>query len=144
MSVQTNGKKRGWIARWLVRFEASQQIFRIVFLAITAVSTLTTALELMGYGSLAPFVLAAGVIGAPLFAYAYVETGVWNRKNREKMDAGTNFAGPTMRIDDEMIARSILAGEKGRELTDRERHAIKTEADTTFSEYRNGVTLGDD
>lgn len=144
MSVQTGGEKRGWIARWLVRFEASQQIFRIAFLGITAVSTLTTALELIGHGNLAPYVLAVGVIGAPLFAYSYVESGVWNRKNREKMDAGTNFAGPTMRIDDEMIARSILAGEKGRELTHRERKAIKTEADSVFREYRNGVHLGDD
>lgn len=144
MTVNTGGPIRGWLARWLVRFEASQQIFRIAFLAVTAASTLTTALELIGQGWLAPYVLAVGVIGSPLFAYGYVESGVYNRKNRERMDVGTNFAGPSMRIDDELIGRSVFAAVHGRPPEGEEIDAISDAVEGGWAQYRDGVRLDGD
>ena len=132
------------IARWVVRLEAAGSLLRMVFLGVTAASTLTSALALIGLEQYAPYVLAAGIAGTLAFAFVYVEYGVYNRKNREKNDRGTNFAGPTIRIDDELIARANLAGEKGRELTEAERNAIKTEMDDAWSEYRNGIPLEND
>lgn len=109
MTVQTGGPVRGFISRWLVRFEASQQIFRLVFLAVTAASTFTSALALLGLERFAPYVLGVGVLGAPIFAFGYVESGVYNRKNRERMDRGDNFAAPGMAMGNLIQARQFAA-----------------------------------
>lgn len=94
--MKTGGAIRGFVSRWLMRFEASSQIFRIALLGVTAVSTLTSALIDLGYGWLAPYVLTAGLVGSFGFAWVYVEFGFFNRKNRERMDRGDNFSGPGM------------------------------------------------
>lgn len=53
----------------------------------------------------------------------------------------TNFAGPSMRMDDELLARGILAAREGRELSEGERLAIDGELDHAFSECRDGIEL---
>lgn len=132
------------IARWVVRLEAAGNLLRMAFLGVTAASTLTSALALIGFEEYAPLMLALGLATTGVFAFVYVEYGIYNRKNREKNDRGTNFAGPTIRIDDELIARAILAGEKGRPLTDDEREPIKVEMDDGWADYRNGIPLNND
>lgn len=132
------------IARWVVRLEAAGNVLRMAFLGVTAASTLTSALALIGLQQYAPIVLVVGIAATGVFAFAYVEFGVYNRKNLEKNERGTNFAGPTIRIDDELIARAILAGEKGRPLTDEEREPIKNEMDDGWNDYRNGIPLNND
>lgn len=107
--MKTGGPVRGVIGRWIMRLEAAQGIFRIGFLAITAASTLTSALVALGHQWLAPYVLGIGVVGSPLFAFAYVELGVFNRKNRERVDRGDNFAGPGAAINSLIQARQLAA-----------------------------------
>lgn len=131
------------LARWVVRLEAAGSLLRMAFLGVTAASTLTSALALIGAEGIAPYVLVAGVVSTLIFAFLYVEGGVYNRKNREKNDRGTNFAGPTLRIDDEMLARAIKASQLDRELTEEERQAIKSELDVAYDEFREGIPLDD-
>ena len=52
MNIPIEGERRGYIARWLKRLEASQGIIRMVFLGVTAVSTmdlLMIALLVIGF-----------------------------------------------------------------------------------------------
>lgn len=141
--VATDGPIRGFIARWLMRMEAAGNILRMAFLGVTAASTLTSALALIGLERYAPGMLAVGLAGTLVFAFSYVELGVYNRKNREQRDRGVNFAGPDMRMDDELIARGMLAALERRPLTDEERTAIKDELDSAWAEYRNGIPIED-
>lgn len=144
MTLTATGPIAEVIARWVVRLEAAGSLLRMMFLGVTAASTLTSALALIGLEQYAPYVLVTGIAATLAFAFGYVEYGIFNRKNREKNDRGTNFAGPTIRIDDELIARAILAAEKGRELTDKEREPIKTEMNHGWAEHRNGIPLNND
>lgn len=141
MSVKMHGPRREFIARWMMRLEAAGQVLRMAFLGVTAASTLSTALSVMGYQWLAAPALAVGFVATLLFAYVYVDMGVFNRKNREKVDHGNNFARPDMRIDDELTARGIVAAQLGRPLNDDERNATKQELDAAFAEHRNGVDV---
>jgi len=143
VSVQTGGPIRGFISRWLVRFEASQQIFRLVFLGVTAASTLTSALALLGSERYAPYVLAIGVVGSPLFAFAYVESGVYNRKNRERMDRGDNFAGPGMAMSLYTQGDQFAAGLATALDVDERRVRAAVEAATRerMTEYRDGIDV---
>lgn len=124
-----------------MRFEASGQIFSLTFLGITAASTLTSALSDIGHEWAAPFVLTGGVLLSPVFAYAYVEWGVHNRKNREKQDRGNNFAKPQNAIDDAIIARTILAAEQGRTLKEKEREVVDKEAFRGYQDFKDGIDL---
>lgn len=139
MTVNTGGPVRGFLGRWLMRFEASGQIFNMAFLGITAASTFTSALALVGAQELAPYVLIAGVLASILFAFIYVEYGIYNRKNREKQDRGNNFAKPQNAIDDAIIARTILAAEKGRTLDDGEREIANKEALQGYYDFKDGI-----
>ena len=143
MTVNTGGPVRGFISRWLVRFEASQQIFRLVFLAITAASTLTSALALLGAERYAPYVLGVGVVGSPIFAYLYVEAGVYNRKNRERMDRGDNFAGPgfaiSMLTQGDQLATAI-AEATGADVED-VRAAVEATTRERMAMYRDGIDV---
>jgi len=113
--VATNGPIRGFLGRWLMRLEAAGNILRMAFLGVTAASTLTSALALIGLQQFAPYVLVCGTILTFLFAFAYVEYGIFNRKNRERVDRGNNFSRPDMRIDAEIIAAGVFAALHGRE-----------------------------
>lgn len=139
--VSTAGPIRGLIGRWVMRFEAAGEILRMGFQGTTAVSALSGVLAYSGFQRYVPFVLAAGVLGIIVFTYAYVEWGLYNRKNREKQDRGNNFAKPQNRIDDEMIARGIHAAREGRPLKPSEREAVSVELDSAYRQLRNGVTL---
>lgn len=139
--VRTDGEIRGFIARWMMRMEAAGNILQMGFLGVTAASTLTSALTLIGYEQYAPYLLSVGLLGTVVFAFSYVEFGIFNRKNRERNDRGANFAGPTMRMDDEMIARGLTAATKNRPLRAEERQVIKDELDHAWREYRNGIPV---
>lgn len=104
MTVKTGGPIRGLMGRWLMRLEAAGSILRMAFLGVTAASTLTSALALVGYQQYAPAVLVIGVLATFVFAFGYVEYGVFNRKNRERADFGDNYSGPTMLMDRQLDA----------------------------------------
>lgn len=141
MTVNTGGQIRGFVGRWLMRIEAAGNVLRMAFLGVTAASTLTSALALIGHETLAPYVLGAGIVSTLLFAWAYVELGVYNRKNRERAERGNNFSRPDMRIDDELIAAGVFAAVHGRPPEDEEEQAIEETLDGTFNKYRNGVEI---
>jgi hypothetical protein len=144
MTVNTGGPIRGFISRWLVRFEASQQIISAAFLGVTAASTLTTALASLGMERYAPWVLGAGLAGTPIFAYAYVEAGVFNRKNRERVDRGDNFAGPGMAMSQLIQAEQLAAlGEALAEETDPKelRGEINDRTARRLREFRDGINV---
>lgn len=142
--VKTHGPIRGLLGRWVMRFEASGQIIGLAFQGTTAVSALSGVLAFTGYQRFVPYVLAAGLATAFVFAFIYVEWGVYNRKNREKQDRGNNYAKPGFRIDDEMIARGVVSGIRGRELSDTERGAIDAELDDAYRKHRDGIPLESD
>ena len=141
MSIKTHGPIRGLLGRWVMRFEASGQIISMAFQGTTAVSALSGVLAYTGYQRFVPYVLGLGSVLAFLFAYIYVEWGVFSRKNREKQDRGNNWAKPQNRIDDEMIARGVAAGLYRRELDDDERAAIDAELDDAYRKHRDGIPL---
>lgn len=111
MTINTGGPIRGVIGRWLMRFEAASGILRIVFLGITAISTLSTYLAVAGLDRFTPYVVVLGFIGTVAFAWGYAEMGVLNRKNRERADYGDNYSGPTMYFDRQIdaVQRAYLA-----------------------------------
>lgn len=141
MTVSTEGPIRGWLGRWVMRFEAAGQILQLGFQGVTAVSALSGVLALTGREWIVPFVLGAGVILAFAFAYAYVELGIFNRKNRERHDRGSNFAGPKMRIDDELIGAAVFAAVHGRPPDEEEAEHISEAVDRPWQEYRQGVSI---
>lgn len=124
-----------------MRFEAAGEILRMVFQGTTAVSALSGVLAYSGFQQYVPLVLGVGLLGILAFTYSYVELGLYNRKNREKQDRGNNFAKPQNRIDDEMIARGVVAAQKGRPLSASEREAAAAELDDAYRQLRNGVTI---
>lgn len=142
--MKTGGPIRGLIGRWVMRVQAVQGILSLVGIAVTAASTLTTALVQVGYGEYAPWVLAAGLVGSPIFAYAYVELGFFNRKNRENVDRGDNFAGPGAAINARIRARqlgaAVAALENGHD-SDEAFDFVESETNEVLAEVRNGVDL---
>lgn len=141
MSVKTGGPIRGFVGRWVMRFEATGQIMSLGFQGTTAVSALSGVLAYTGFQEYVPYVLGFGVIVSFAFAYIYVDWGLYNRKNREKEARGNNFAKPQNAIDDAMIARNILAAKKGRELTEEERNAIEAESIRGYRDYHDGIEV---
>lgn len=138
--------QRWWVrlaARWLARVDGVSGMIRLAMLGLTGLSTATLTLRQYGHGEYAwPFIgVVAG--GTVIFTYLYTEGGVWNQMARDRQDLSTNFAGPSMRMNNELLARGILAAEEGRELSERERQAIKGELDHAFAEYRDGIDLGE-
>lgn len=137
---------RWWVrtaARWLARFKTTEGQLRSFSLAVTAFSTFSIMLQSAGYGQYVPHVGVISASGWILYTFYYSEGGVHNQTQRDMTDLSTNFAGPTMRMDDELIARGILSGERGRTLTDEERRAIKEELDEAWTEYRDGIPIDD-
>lgn len=139
--MKTGGPVRGFISRWLVRFEASQQVLQAGFLGITAASTLTSALIGLGFERFAPYVLGLGCVLTPAFAYGYVESGVFNRKNRERMDRGDNFAGPGMYMNHVIQARSVAAALANADDPEAAMDAAEGVARESVMEFRDGVDL---
>lgn len=138
---------RWWVrtaARWLARIDGVSGQLRLAMLGLTGVSTMTVALQSYGLGDYAPVLIV--LIGAAglVFAYLYTEGGVWNQMSRDRQDMSNNYAGPSQRINAEMIARGYLAGEKGEELSGGERDAVSGEITAAFEEMRDGVEIADD
>lgn len=135
---------RWWVrlaARWLARVDGVSGMIRLAMLGITGISTATLTLRQYGHGEYAwPFIgtVAAGTL---LFTYLYTEGGVWNQMARDRQDLSSNFAGPSMRMNNELLARGMLAARENRELSEEERQAIKRELDEAFQEYREGIDL---
>lgn len=143
MNIPIEGPRRGLIARWLMRLEASQGVIRMVFLGVTAASTMATALALLDLGWALPYLMTLGFVGVFVYAFAYVELGIYLRKNREKRDRGENFAKPQNMIGNVILARGIRAAELERPLTEDERQAVDEEIRLAYRELRNGVVLED-
>lgn len=136
--------ERWWVrlaARWLARVDGVSGMIRLGMLVLTGISTATITLRQYGHGEYAWPLIGFLTVGMVVFTYLYTEGGVWNQMARDRQDLSTNFAGPSMRMNTELIARGMLAAEETRELTGAERDAIKTELDRGFAEFREGIDL---
>jgi hypothetical protein len=137
--------ERWWVklaARWLARIDGVSGMIQLAMLGLTGISTATLTLRQYGHGEYAWPLIAVIGVGTLIFTYLYTEGGVWNQVSRDRQDLSSNFAGPSMRINNELLARGMLAAHENRELSDEERQAIKRELDDAFDEYRKGVDLG--
>jgi len=137
---------RWWVktaARWLARIDGISGMMRLAMLVMTGLSTALLTLKQYGYGRYAWLFIGVVAAGTLVFTYLYTEGGVWNQMSRDRQDLSSNFAGPAMRMRNELLARGVLAAEEGRELSEGEREAIKAELDVAFEEYRDGIDLED-
>ena len=135
---------RWWVklaARWLARVDGVSGMIQLAMLGLTGISTATLTLRQYGHGEYAWPLIAVVAVGTLVFTYLYTEGGVWNQVARDRQDLSTNFAGPSMRMNNELLARGMLAAEEGRTLTDSERSAIQAELDDAFEEFREGIEL---
>jgi hypothetical protein len=135
---------RWWVrlaARWLARVDGVSGMIRLAMLGLTGISTATLTLRQYGHGEYAWPLIGTVLILTLVFTYLYTEGGVWNQMARDRQDLSSNFAGPSMRMNNELIARGILAARESRELSEEERGAIKRELDEAFEEYRDGIEL---
>jgi hypothetical protein len=133
---------RWWVrmaARWLARIDGVNGQLRLLFLAMTGYGIVLQTLAQYGLGGYALEFLGVSGIALAVYTYYYNEGGVRNQVSRDRVDLSTNFAGPTMRMDDELIARGIVAGLESRELDEDRRRAIKGELDAGWTEYRDGL-----
>ncbi|MFB6092267.1 MAG: hypothetical protein ABEK02_04560 [Haloquadratum sp.] len=136
--------ERWWVklaARWLARVDGVSGMIRLAMLGMTGLSTATITLRQYGHGEYAWPLIGVTIGGTFVFTYFYTEGGVWNQMSRDRQDLSSNFANPSMRMNNELLARAVLAAQEGRELTETERQAIKDELDDAFEEYRDGIDL---
>lgn len=135
---------RWWVrlaARWLARVDGVSGMVQLAMLGLTGISTATLTLRQYGHGEYAWPLIGVVSVGTLVFTYLYTEGGVWNQVARDRQDLSSNFAGPSMRVNNELLARGVLAAQHGRELSEAERDAIKRELDDAFGEYRDGIDL---
>lgn len=135
---------RWWVriaARWLARVDGVSGMIRLAMLGLTGLSTATLTLRQYGHGEYAWPLIGVVMTGTLVFTYLYTEGGVWNQMSRDRKDLSTNFAGPSMRMNNELLARAVLAAQEQRPLSAEEREAIKRELDEAFEEYRDGIEL---
>lgn len=138
--------QRWWVrlfARWQARIDSVKGQIQAVSLAVTAYSTFSLLLQSVGLGRWVPVLGVGLLIGGPGYAYLFFEGGVWNQVSRDRADMSGNFAAPSSRINTEMSACGFYAAMQGRELTEQEREAIRTELDIVFTEHRDGIDLED-
>lgn len=139
--------ERWWVragARWIARIDAVKGHLNLAFQAMTGVSLASGALKYFGFeGFVLPFIAVTGV-GTLAYAYYYTEGGVWNQVGRDRTDMSTNWSGPNMRMDDELIGSAVFAAMHGRPPDDDEQDAIAEAVDRKWRDFRNGVELGDD
>lgn len=130
-------------ARWIARAEAVSPLIRMAMLVLTGMSTGLITLKQYGHGEFAWMLIVTIAVSSVVFTYFYAEEGIYNQQKRDRADLGQNYAGPTNRIDDEMIARGVVAASEGRTLTKEERNAVKEELDDAFYDLRDGIELKD-
>lgn len=141
--MKTGGPVRGLIARWVFRFEAAQGPINMVFRGITAVSTLTAALALIGAQEYAKWLLLAGLIGTPVFAFVYTEWGVYNRKNRESSDRGANWTGPDSYMNSVIGAMGTYYAMNHEPPDEEEYEEMKDAVEMAWKEYRDGIDINE-
>lgn len=144
MNINTGGPIRGFVARWLMRFQAVQGFIQMGSMMVTAASTLTFALQAIGYTEIAPYVLGIGLFGTPAFAWAYTELGLFNRKNREKSDRGANWAGPDAFMNSVIGAMGTYYAMNQDVPDSDEFEELQQSVELAWREYRDGINLDDD
>lgn len=101
---------RWWVrlaARWIARVEAVSPLIRMGMLSMTGLSTALIGLKEYGYDEYARPLIAVVVLGTLAFTWYYTEGGVWNQKNRDTVDLGDNYSGPTMLMDKRIEAKQL-------------------------------------
>jgi hypothetical protein len=145
--MPSNTADRWWVriaARWLARVDGVKAHIQVVSLAVTAFSTFSLVLQNSGHGWLVrPLGLGLAII-LPVYTYLYTEGGVWNQVSRDRVDLSTNYAGPTMLMDDVQIAIGTFVAVHGRKPTKEERREIEAAIKEQWNGYRNGINLDDD
>jgi len=137
---------RWWVkrlARWIARVNGIRAHIQMVSLAVTAFSTFSIMLQGFGLGHLVLYLGVAGLAGGIVYTYYYTEGGVWNQVNLDRQELSGNWLGPNGAIQAEANMRAWLAAQKGRELTDEERDAIRAERQATVTDLRDGIDLDD-
>jgi hypothetical protein len=112
-------------------------------LAVTAFSTFSLVLQGFGLGQ---YVLPLGIvllIAGPAYAYIFAEGGVWNQVSRDRADMSTNFAGPSMKMDDICTGAAVFAAVHGQEPDEKDIEVIENAVDEKWSEYREGIDVDD-
>lgn len=136
--------QRWWVkiaARWLARVDGVTGQLRLAMLGLTGVSTATLTLREYGHGEYAwPFIGILGVVTL-IYTYLYTEGGVWNQMARDRRDMSDNFAGPTMRMDDTLIAIAVFSAVNGRPPDETEREMLADAVEDQWHEYRDGIEL---
>jgi len=139
--MTANNRVSRWVSRWLMRIQAAGSVLRIVYFGGILVTTGVSALNQFGHGRWAwPFV-ACVFLGTLTFAYIYAERGLFNQQNRDRNDVGSNFAGPTMYMDDAIIGAAVFAAREGRPPSEDEREAIEQAVAQQWHEYREGIDV---
>jgi len=140
--VTTSNRALRFLARWVMRIEACKGVLQLGLFGGTFLTTGLTALHQYGYSQYArPFITVVGV-GILVFAYAYTESGVYNQKNRDKKDIGTNYVGPNLFMRYQMQARQLAALYRALE-NGHDPHEFETEliddTEEQWADLRNGV-----
>lgn len=133
---------RWWVktlARWIARVNGVQAHMRLAMLALTGVSTATLTLQQYGYGSYAWPMIAALAVAMLAYTYLYTEGGVWNQVSRDSVDLSTNFAGPSMAIDDTLTSVAVFVAIHGRKPSKEELEMIEGAIREPWEEYRDGI-----
>lgn len=133
---------RWWVrkaARWLARIDGVKNHVQMFSLAITAFSTFSIMLQGFGLGHIVPYLGVAGILVGIVYTYLYTEGGVWNQVARDRQDLSTNYAGPTMAMDDVTIGVAAFVAMQGRKPTEDERKMIQDGVKEQWMEYRNGL-----
>lgn len=110
-------------------------------LVMTGLSTGLITLQQYGHGRFAWPLVVVTLGGTLVFTYLYTEGGVYNQQKRDHADIGTNYAGPTMRIDDELIGAAVFAAIHRRPPDDDEQAAIAEAVDRPWQAYRDGIQI---
>jgi hypothetical protein len=135
---------RWWVkltARWLARVDGVKGQVQMVSLAVTAFSTFSIMLQGFGLGRFVPYIGIVAIVGGVIYVYLFTEGGVWNQVSRDRADMSTNFAGPTMAMDDTLIGISTFVALNGRKPTEEERKEIEEAVKEQWDDYRDGVDL---
>lgn len=133
---------RWWVkmaARWLARVDGVKGQVQMFSLAVTAFSTFSIMLQGFGMGSVVPYLGVAMVVVGVVYTYYFTEGGVWNQMARDRQDLSTNYAGPTMAMDDVTIGVATFVAMQGRKPTPEEREMIQDAVREQWDEYRSGL-----
>lgn len=131
-----------FFARWVMRVEACRGVLQLGLFGGTFLTTGLTALHQYGYDQYArPFIVFVG-ISILAFAFVYTESGVWNQKNRDTKDVGTNYVGPNIYMRFQMQAAQLAAFyhalENGHDPEEFETQLIDT-TERQWERFRDGV-----